>query len=411
MFPTELLLTAILFGSTATAHIAPIWPYPFRASYNPNSVSAKIDYSITSPLSGASQFPCKGYQVDMGTTGGESVVSWAQGGAYNFTTGSGALHGGGSCQIALSYDKGVTFNVIHSYIGSCPISADESFDFTMPSDAPTGAAMFAWTWYNMIGNREIYMDCASVTITAASSKTRSASSVAFSDRPTLWVGNLDNGCTTIESTEVVFPNPGPDVTNKLTTSGTSISGTCAAVSGIGGPAAAGSGSSSSATASSGSGSVSASSAGAVAASSSSSTASTLTSVYTVPSVTATPATGATSTASPAQGGIFVTSGAAAASGAAATSSAHVVGTGVASSAAAASTGSSSGTGTAITAGTACTTEGMWNCVGGSSFQQCASGTWSVVQSLAAGTSCTGTEASTLDIVRRGPRPRPVRKQW
>lgn len=146
MLPTELLLVAILLGSRATAHIAPTWPYPFRASYNPYSVSADIDYSITSPLSGASQFPCKGYQVDMGTTGGESVVSWAQGGAYNFTTGSGALHGGGSCQIALSYDKGTSFNVIHSYIGSCPISADESFDFTMPTDAPTGAAMFAWTW-------------------------------------------------------------------------------------------------------------------------------------------------------------------------------------------------------------------------------------------------------------------------
>lgn len=43
---------------------------------------------------------------------------------------------------------------------------------------------------------------------------------------------------------------------------------------------------------------------------------------------------------------------------------------------------------AIAAGTACTTEGMWNCVDGSSFQQCASGTWSVVQSLAAGMQCT-----------------------
>lgn len=36
----------------------------------------------------------------------------------------------------------------------------------------------------------------------------------------------------------------------------------------------------------------------------------------------------------------------------------------------------------------CTTEGLWNCIGGKSFQQCASGTWSVVQNLAAGMKCT-----------------------
>jgi hypothetical protein len=36
----------------------------------------------------------------------------------------------------------------------------------------------------------------------------------------------------------------------------------------------------------------------------------------------------------------------------------------------------------------CTTEGMVSCVGGSSFQQCASGTWSVLQQMAAGTKCT-----------------------
>jgi len=40
-----------------------------------------------------------------------------------------------------------------------------------------------------------------------------------------------------------------------------------------------------------------------------------------------------------------------------------------------------------TPGSVCTSEGMWNCIAGSSFQQCASGTWSVVMALAAGMEC------------------------
>ncbi|KAI9147292.1 hypothetical protein HJFPF1_13331 [Paramyrothecium foliicola] len=35
----------------------------------------------------------------------------------------------------------------------------------------------------------------------------------------------------------------------------------------------------------------------------------------------------------------------------------------------------------------CSDEGLWNCVDGASFQRCASGAWSVVQPMAAGTAC------------------------
>lgn len=43
---------------------------------------------------------------------------------------------------------------------------------------------------------------------------------------------------------------------------------------------------------------------------------------------------------------------------------------------------------AITPGTACKPEGYWNChKGGTSFQRCASGTWSVVMHVAPGTKC------------------------
>jgi hypothetical protein len=85
----------------------------------------------------------------------------------------------------------------------------------------------------------------------------------------------------------------------------------------------------------------------------------------------------------------------------------VTSTAVASAAPPASTGTS-GTGAGIAAGTACTPEGEWNCVGGNSFQQCASGAWSVVQPLAAGTSCTPGQSSAINIIAGGSKKRSVR---
>jgi hypothetical protein len=41
---------------------------------------------------------------------------------------------------------------------------------------------------------------------------------------------------------------------------------------------------------------------------------------------------------------------------------------------------------------------MWNCIGGSSFQRCASGAWSAVQQLAAGTSCVSGQSATINMV-------------
>ncbi|KAB8302453.1 hypothetical protein EYC80_005862 [Monilinia laxa] len=168
----------------------------------------------------------------MGTPGGKSVVTWAAGATANWTIGEGALHGGGSCQVALSYDSGKSFRVIHSYIGSCPVAVDASADFTIPSDAPAGEAMFAWTWQNEIGNREFYMSCASVTIEGGS-KARDAPAVAFSSRPDLFLINLGNGCTSVESTAVNYPDPGPDadVTRSTSDSGSFV-GTCGPVNGV-----------------------------------------------------------------------------------------------------------------------------------------------------------------------------------
>jgi hypothetical protein len=62
-----------------------------------------------------------------------------------------------------------------------------------------------------------------------------------------------------------------------------------------------------------------------------------------------------------------------------------------------STTSTTGTGAAIAAGTACSTEGEWNCINTTSFQQCASGVWSAVEQLADGTVCKSGQSAAIQI--------------
>lgn len=135
-----------------------------------------------------------------------------------------ANHGGGSCQISLSTDGAKTFAVLKSIIGNCPTSGTSNLDFTIPADAPTGNHVLAWTWHNQIGNREMYMNCASVTLTSGSASSSSSSggvkqmarSAAYASRPGIFIANVGaagDGCTTEEMFDVVYPQPGPDVVN------------------------------------------------------------------------------------------------------------------------------------------------------------------------------------------------------
>jgi hypothetical protein len=231
----SITILGVILGlqSLASAHMELIYPPGLRNKINPNVPSGSVDYSMTTPLKAdGSDFPCKGYQSDLGSAAGASVATFAAGGAYNFSLDGGAFHEGGSCQLSLSYDKGKSFTVIHSYVGGCPIQsgAGNNFNFNLPADAPTGAALFAWTWFNKVGNREMYMNCASITITGSGSTKRAGTS--FASRPSIYVANLGNGCTTIESTDTTFPDPGPDVTDVSKTPG-GVTGTCKQVAGIG----------------------------------------------------------------------------------------------------------------------------------------------------------------------------------
>lgn len=245
MCKSTILLAIVGLVGIVNGHIQLTWPPPLRAPYNPAAAAAGValDYTGTAPLAAdGSNFPFKGYNADLDGPAGASVAIFAAGSAANVTTGSGAPHGGGSCQISLSYDKGASFNVIHSFIGSCPVTMPQTFSFTIPSDAPTGSAVMAWSWHNMIGNREMYLSAASVTITAATGASKRSESIAFKDRPSMFVANLANGCTTTEGAEVVYPDPGPDadvtVKHNVAVDGAGFTGTCAAVKGVGGDSSA-----------------------------------------------------------------------------------------------------------------------------------------------------------------------------
>lgn len=192
------------------AHIQMSDPLPIRSPLNTNS-SIK-DYSYTSPLSATgSDYPCKGYARDPF----DSVAEYTAGQEYAITLAGTATHGGGSCQVSLSYDMGETFRVIHSILGHCPEPLH--YSFRIPEDAPYGPALLVWTWFNKIGNREMYMNCAQVTIqspkTDVGTLQGETQQASWLERPPIFLANIngEGQCVTIEGEEVSFPMPGDSV--------------------------------------------------------------------------------------------------------------------------------------------------------------------------------------------------------
>jgi hypothetical protein len=334
---------------------------------------------INSPLSAdGSNFPCQ-LQFDDSTTPATSI---ALGSVQPLDFTGSATHGGGSCQISITYDdpptKNSVFKVIQSIEGGCPTKNNagnigddasspdpDTYSFTMPTNLPTGKAVLAWTWFNKIGNREMYMNCAPIDITAGSSKrseeednlVRDISQLmerdqaAYNALPNMFTANILNigsdSCKTTEGVDILFPNPGSSIAKP------------GLQANLGPPVGCGAAVSQAAAAS----------------------AAPATSTAGAPGVFATTAPANSAVATTMATSVIATSATSAAPAASAS----------------ASPASSSGATGAMTAGSACTPEGLWNCIGGTSFQQCASGTWSVVQSLAAGTQCTPGQSSAIDI--------------
>lgn len=195
------------------AHIDMQDPPPIR--HKNNDFATSIDNDYTAPIKEL----CKGYQK-LGGADLTPVAKWEAGSTQAFTLGGSAVHGGGSCQASISEDGGNTFKAIKTYIGSCPSTegAAGTFTFTVPTETKAGQVLFAWTWFNKVGNREMYMNCASIEITGGGS--------GLSTYPDILVANIGNGCSTVDNKDVEIPNPGKDVVTSLTADTAPPTGNC-----------------------------------------------------------------------------------------------------------------------------------------------------------------------------------------
>lgn len=351
-----------------------------------------------SPLDASgSDFPCKQRSGVYDWTGEFNQMTLGSSQPLSFI--GSATHGGGSCQVSITYDMNPsttsTWKVIHSIEGGCPIKGvagnngddkdaidPDKYEFTIPTSLPTGNATLAWTWFNKVGNREMYMNCAPVALSTGSSKRddtiEARDTTAYDLLPNMFVANIGNGCGTVDSTDLLFPDPG----NSVEQDGLATKSALSTPSG------------------SACGSAVATSASATAGSEGGSS-------YLVPTTTA------ASIATGVAGGVFATAAASEASvplamSTSAIASAPALATSTPAASSPAVSSPSGGTGSAETAGSACSEEGSWNCIGGTSYQRCASGQWSVEMSLAAGTTCTSGVSMEVNIVAAASRKRNVR---
>ncbi|KAF2639315.1 putative endoglucanase, partial [Massarina eburnea CBS 473.64] len=202
----------------AAGHMQMIDPSPLRDPHS-NRANEPKDYNILTPLKAdGSDFSCKGYQWNTPLT---TVATYQAGKSYEIKLKGGATHGGGSCQISLSCDNGVHFKALESIVGGCPLK--DTYGFTVPPNVDSATCLLAWTWFNKIGNREMYMNCAVVDIVGAKSSSRkpldpradtSASAQSrLAGLPDMFVANLKgiNDCMTKETVDASFNDPGVNV--------------------------------------------------------------------------------------------------------------------------------------------------------------------------------------------------------
>lgn len=227
MNPSQL---AVVLGiaTVVTGHGIMVEPHP----YNLNTVPLLQTFPLDSVLT----FPCQGPAhtehvekrtiLTAGTT--QAVKFWIS-----------AIHGGGSCQFSVTYENPppvdpAEWKVLYTIIGDCPGKAAgnlntieydghgrengkhcengdsgeecvRSFDIPIPSGIRNAEnATFAFTWFNKIGNREMYMNCAPVSIVGGTDDKEFMDSL-----PPVFQANIPGKCTTGASGELLnIPNPG-----------------------------------------------------------------------------------------------------------------------------------------------------------------------------------------------------------
>ncbi|KAL6719065.1 hypothetical protein ACLMJK_003300 [Lecanora helva] len=212
LYTSHLLMQLLPFVYLADAHVKVVQPVPYgAASLNTNPLEQ----------SGA-DWPCKL------RAGAFDITKWNVmpiDSPQTIKFQGQATHGGGSCQISLTRDtppnKDSIFKVIKSIEGGCPsmnpgnVGTDpfgygaDSFDFTVPDVISPANYTLAWTWFNKIGNSEMYMNCLPVTVTkAGATKHRRHRPLRYradgmDSLPDMFRANSGNGCSTAQSGTVL----------------------------------------------------------------------------------------------------------------------------------------------------------------------------------------------------------------
>jgi hypothetical protein len=150
-----------------------------------------------------------------------------------------AVHAGGSGQVSFTYDTSPrpdsVFKVVKSFEGgfvakgqtgnmgdSASAPDPYTYAFDVPKNIPAGNATVAITWFNKVGNREMYMMGAPVMLTGSG-----GDKANYDALPDMFKANIGNGCGTQDSTDLIFPDPGQFVerNNGATTAFASPTGT------------------------------------------------------------------------------------------------------------------------------------------------------------------------------------------
>ena len=255
MHSSFMLAAAFALASGTSAHMELKQPVPFN--YNSDNGPLAPD---------GSDFPCK--MKNGAYTAPATKNTLAVGSPQTMEFKGSAVHGGGSCQISLTTDlkptKQSNWKVIHSMVGGCPKDTDgnlppnpdgdgaDKFPYTIPQGVNPGDYTLAWTWFNRIGNPEMYMFCAPITVTGGSKKryidaaSINATEELESDEifkrqgtalpdtlPDMFKANMGNGCATTQAgSSVVFPDPGKSVAKvgKLEDGSKALTGNCGSAS-------------------------------------------------------------------------------------------------------------------------------------------------------------------------------------
>ncbi|KAJ4415323.1 hypothetical protein N0V85_002764, partial [Neurospora sp. IMI 360204] len=209
VFALLLLLTTLT--PLVASHAIRATPIPYGSPHQKNGPIDGTNFPCQGGAGANYQLPASGYNI------------FPLGSKQPLVLQGTAVHGGGSCQISITYDNPPTpqskFKVIKSIEGGCIArneagnrpgdSADEvnpdSYEYVIPDDIPTGNGTIAWTWFNKIGNREMYMACGGVQLTGTE---KPGAKETFEKLPDIFMANIGNGCGTPDSKDVLFPNPG-----------------------------------------------------------------------------------------------------------------------------------------------------------------------------------------------------------